>query len=175
MTSNPEPQPQQHAASATQLSARRPTVLFLCEHNAGRSQLAAGLTAHRGAGKVTVRSAGTAPDDKVSDIMLDSLAEVGIHWSNQVLTRVSDALVRQADLIGALKPGLGIDHPADVPYETWPLPDPANWDVDGIRPLRDHLDQRVRDLIERLTSDGAATTAQPDRTSDGTLPDGVSD
>jgi protein-tyrosine-phosphatase len=136
-----------------------PTVLFVCEHNAGRSQLAAGLAAHRADGTVNVLSAGTAPDDQVSDVMLASLAELGIDRSDQVPTLVTDELVRRADVIVALKPGLNIAHPAEVPYETWPLPDPADWDVDGIRPLRDHLDQRVQRLIGRLTADAPPSAA----------------
>ena len=127
-------------------------MLFVCEHNAGRSQLAAGLAAHHAAGRATVLSAGTAPDQKVSDVMLASLAELGIDRSDQVPTLITDELVQRADIIIALKPGLNIPHPAEVPYETWPLPDPANWDIDGIRPLRDHLEDRVRRLLARATT-----------------------
>ena len=139
---------------------RRPTVLFVCEHNAGRSQLAAGLAAHRAGGRVNVLSAGTAPDAKVSDVMLASLAELGIDRSDQVPTLVTDQLLDQADVIVALKPGLAIHPPAGTPYLTWPLPDPANWDLDGIRPLRDHIDGLVQELIDRLTNTSDGT---PDR------------
>jgi protein-tyrosine-phosphatase len=92
--------------------------LFVCEHNAGRSQLAAGLATHRAGGRVNVLPAGTTPDAKVS----------------------------------AVKPGLAINPPAGTPYLTWPLPDPANWDIDGIRPLRDQIDGLVQNLIDRLIS-----------------------
>ena len=102
-------------------------------------------------------SAGTAPDAKVSDVMLASLAELGIDRSDQVPTQVTQQLLDQADVIVALKPGLAINPPAGIPYLTWSLPDPANWDLDGIRPLRDHIDGLVQELIDRLTTnlDGA--------------------
>ncbi len=105
-------------------------------------------------------SAGTAPDAKVSDVMLASLAELGIDRSDQVPTLVTDQLLDQADVIVALKPGLAINPPAGIPYLTWPLPDPANWDLDGIRPLRDHIDGLVQELIDRLTTNIDGT---PDR------------
>ena len=148
----------------------RPTVLFVCEHNAGRSQLAAGLAVQRAEGRVNVLSAGTAPDEKVSDVMLASLAELGIDRSDQVPTQVTQQLVDQADVIVALKPDLPITPPAGAAYEIWPLPDPADWDLDGIRPLRDHLDGLVQQLIARIlhSGDTDGLTGDGPRTSDGT-------
>lgn len=125
-----------------------PTILFLCVHNAGRSQLAAGLAAAYAGGSVRVLSAGTEPDAQVSSTVLESLTELGIDRSHQVPTLVTADLVREADVVVALKPGL--DLPGDPELEVWPLPDPAGWDVDGIRTLRDHLDARVRELVDRL-------------------------
>jgi protein-tyrosine-phosphatase len=137
----------------------KPSVLFVCVHNAGRSQMAAGLAAHRAGGKVNVLSAGTAPDKKVGDVMLASLAEIGIDRSDQVPTLVTPQVLDQADVIVALKPGLAINPTAGVTYQTWPLPDPADWDIDGIRPLRDRIDGLVQELIDRLINDIQA----PDR------------
>jgi len=99
-----------------------------------------------------VLSAGTAPDTEVNDVMLASLAEIGIDRSDQVPTLVTHQLLDQADVIVALKPGLAINPPAGTPYLTWSLPDPGTWDLAGIRPLRDHIDGLVQELIDRLTN-----------------------
>ena len=128
----------------------KPTVLFVCVHNAGRSQLAAGLTALRGGDKVTVLSAGLEPDNHVSEVALASLAEAGIDRSDQTPTKLTDDLIAQADIVIALKPGLALPPHDGVRYETWPLPDPAEWDIDGIRPLRDYIDAQVQNLLAGL-------------------------
>ncbi len=129
-----------------------PTVLFVCVHNAGRSQLAAGLAAFHARGRVTVLSAGTEPEDKVSDVVLASLAELGIDRRDQSPTRVTDDLLARADVVVALKPGLNLRVHSGVRHELWALPDPAGWDVDGVRPLRDHLDSQVRRAIAGLVT-----------------------
>lgn len=123
------------------------TVLFVCVHNAGRSQLAAGLAAARAGKAVRVLSAGTDPDECVDATVLASLAELGIDRSDQVPQRVTPELLAQADVVVALKPDLGLAHPN---MQTWPLPDPAGWDLEGIRPLRDHIDARVQVLLADL-------------------------
>jgi arsenate reductase (thioredoxin) len=123
------------------------SVLFVCVHNAGRSQLAAGLAASLFEGRLRVTSAGTEPEDHVSEVVLASLAEVGIDWSGRTPTLLTRAAVESADVVVALKPGLDLPPVDGVRYETWPLPDPAGWDVDGIRPLRDHLQHRIAALV----------------------------
>lgn len=123
------------------------TILFVCVHNAGRSQLAAGLAAARAGAGITILSAGTEPDDAVSEKVLASLAELGIDRTDQVPQLLAAELAARADVIVALKPGL--DLPAHERVEVWPLPDPATWDIDGIRPLRDHIDTLVADLLDR--------------------------
>ncbi|KQR16242.1 low molecular weight phosphatase family protein [Cellulomonas sp. Leaf334] len=126
------------------------TILFVCVHNAGRSQLAAGLAAARAGSGVTVISAGTEPDAAVSEKVLASLAEIGIDRSSEVPQLLTEELASRADVIVALKPGL--DLPIHPRVEVWPLPDPAAWDVDGIRPLRDHIDGLVTELLDREKS-----------------------
>lgn len=121
------------------------TILFVCVHNAGRSQLAAGLAAARAGADVTISSAGTDPDTAVSETVLASLAELGIDRSAEVPQLLTKELAAQADILVALKPDL--DLPAHDRVELWPLPDPAAWDVDGIRPLRDHIDALVAELL----------------------------
>ena len=123
------------------------TILFVCVHNAGRSQLAAGLAAARAGVDVVIASAGTDPDDAVSATVLASLAELGIDRSAEVPRRLTPELAAEADVLVALKPGL--DLPAHDRVETWSLPDPAEWDVDGVRPLREHIDGLVADLLRR--------------------------
>lgn len=141
-------------------SASAPTVLFVCVHNAGRSQLAAGLAARRADGRVQVLSAGTDPDDHVDAVALASLAEVGIDRSDQTPTRLTAAMLAAADVVVALKPGLDLPRTPGVRHETWPLPEPAAWDVDGVRPLRDHLDRRVEELLTRLVAAPPPTLTQ---------------
>ena len=128
----------------------KPVVLFVCLHNAGRSQLAAGLAAHSAGSRVEVLSAGTEPDERVDPVALASLAELGIDRSDQTPTRLTDDLLDRADVVVTLKPGLDLPHRSGVRYENWPLPDPQGWDLDGIRPLRDHLDGRVHHLLGDL-------------------------
>lgn len=127
-------------------------VLFVCVHNAGRSQLAAGLAAHHAGDGVEVLSAGTDPDRQVDPVALASLAELGIDRSDQVPTRLTDDLLSRADVVVTLKPGLDLPTQPGVRYENWPLPDPQGWNLDGIRALRDHLDGRVQQLLAELTS-----------------------
>jgi arsenate reductase len=129
-------------------SGHVPTVLFVCEHNAGRSQLAAGLAASRAAGGVRVLSAGTNPDAGVDDVMLASLAEIGIDRSDQVPTQLTANLIERADVVVAVKPGLGIVVADGAQLQTWTLPEPERWDVEGLRPLRDFLDQKVQALLQ---------------------------
>ena len=149
-----------------------PTVLFVCVHNAGRSQLAAGLAAHQAGPGVRVLSAGTEPDAQVDPVALASLAELGIDRSDQVPTRLTDDLLARADIVVTLKPGLDLPHRRGVRYENWPLPDPKGWDLDGIRPLRDHLQDRVTRLLAELGGEQPSSTDRPTAppTSAGTGP-----
>jgi protein-tyrosine-phosphatase len=128
----------------------RPVVLFVCVHNAGRSQLAAGLAAHHAGAGIEVLSAGTEPDQQVDPVALASLAELGIDRSDQTPTPLTEDLLDRADVVVTLKPGLDLPHRSGVRYENWPLPDPQGWDLDGIRSLRDHLDGRVHQLLADL-------------------------
>ncbi len=123
-------------------------MLFVCAHNAGRSQFAAGLAAARAGGAVRVLSAGTNPGQRVDATVLASLAELGIDRSDQVPQPVTPELVAQADVVIALKPNLAL--PAHPHVETWPLPDPEGWDLLGVRPLRDHLERKIGELLTSL-------------------------
>lgn len=132
-------------------STRKPAVLFVCVHNAGRSQLAAGLAAAYAGDRVTVMSAGTDPDEAVSSTVLESLDEIGIDRHDQVPRLITPEIAARADIVVALKPGLAL--PGHPRVETWSLPDPTGWSLDGIRDLREHINQRVRALVDKLLGD----------------------
>ena len=137
-------------SSAQTEASRRPTVLFVCTHNAGRSQLAAGLAEYRAKDAVRVLSAGTEPDPVISPEVVASLAELGIDRSDRVPQPVTAEMVESADVVVSLRPGLPIPLAPGARHEVWPLPDPAGWTVDSIRPLRDHLQVRVDRLVSDL-------------------------
>lgn len=139
----------------------QPSVLFVCVHNAGRSQLAAGLASHHASGRVIVLSAGTEPEGEVSDVVLASLGELGIDRRDQRPSKLTEDLLRDADLVVALKPGLDLTRYPSVRHELWALPDPAGWDVDGIRPLRTYLDGEVRRVIGALVPEQPPGAAEP--------------
>jgi arsenate reductase len=129
----------------------RPRVLFVCTHNAGRSALASALAAHHAADRLDVDSAGTDPDPRPSAATIATLAELGIDAAAHRPSAVTADRIAAADVVVAMKPGLDLPHVDGVRYETWSLPDPAGWDADGIRPLREEIDRRVRTLITELT------------------------
>jgi len=129
--------------------SKRPSLLFICTHNAGRSALAAALARHQAHGRVEVRSAGVAPAEAPGEATIASLAELGIDDTAHVPTQISEELVRSATVVIAMKPGLDIPQVEGVIYQTWDLPNPQGWDVEAIRPLRDHISDRVADLLTR--------------------------
>jgi protein-tyrosine-phosphatase len=147
---------------------RRPRLLFVCAHNAGRSALAVALARHHAADRIDADSAGTTPDDGPSASTIATLAELGIDASAHRPSAVTADRVAAADLVVAMKPGLDLPHVDGVRYETWSLPDPADWDTEGIRPLRDEIDRRVRTLISELVPDAAHLDDRPDTVAERT-------
>jgi len=135
----------------------RPEVLFVCIHNAGRSQMAAALLAHHGGDRVVVRSAGTAPADTINPAVVEAMAELGIdlHANGAHPKRLDDAAVRASDVVITM--GCGDECPLypGKRYLDWALPDPAGQNVDAIRPIRDEIDRRVQALLAELTSRAA--------------------
>ncbi len=126
----------------------KPIVLFLCQHNAGRSQLGAALLDLRAGDRFDVRSAGVAPSEAINAAGAASLAELGIDTSHRVPRAVTVADLEQADIVVAMKPGLQLPSEPTGVYIVWQLPDPGDWDVDSIRPLRDEIDRRVQQLAD---------------------------
>ncbi len=138
-----------------------PEVLFVCVRNAGRSQLAAALLARAADGRVNVHSAGSSPGVEVHPNVLQALEEVGIDLFLGFPKPMSDEVVAAADVIVTMGCGDPCPIYGGKRYEDWNLPDPANETLETIRELRDDIDRRVRELLERIVSpkggeDGAA-------------------
>ncbi|MEJ2863749.1 arsenate reductase/protein-tyrosine-phosphatase family protein [Actinomycetospora flava] len=128
----------------------RPEVLFVCVHNAGRSQMAAALLDLHAAGAVRVRSAGSAPADEVNPAVRAAMDEVGIDLSQQVPTRLATDDVDAADVVVTMGCGDACPVFPGKRYLDWELPDPAGRGVDEVRPIRDEIDRRVRELLTEL-------------------------
>jgi protein-tyrosine-phosphatase len=129
-----------------------PEVLFVCVHNAGRSQMAAALVARHGEGRVRVRSAGTNPADEVDPAVVRVMAEVGIDLGEELPKLLTDDAVRAADAVITMGCGDACPVYPGKRYLDWELPDPAGKSVDEVRPIRDEIDRRVQDLLKELVS-----------------------
>ncbi|HXZ69883.1 MAG TPA: arsenate reductase ArsC [Streptosporangiaceae bacterium] len=127
-----------------------PEVLFVCVHNAGRSQMAAALLDHYAAGRVRVRSAGSTPADEINPAVVAAMREVGIDLSAAVPTRLTDEAVREADAVITMGCGDACPVYPGKRYLDWDLPDPAGKTLDEVRPIRDEVDRRVRALVKEL-------------------------
>jgi protein-tyrosine-phosphatase len=128
-----------------------PEVLFVCVHNAGRSQMAAALLAHHAQGRVAVRSAGSAPADEINPAVRSVMAELGIDLSREVPKRLTTDAVEASDVVITM--GCGDTCPvfAGKRYLDWQVPDPAGLSVEEVRPIRDEIDGRVRELLAELS------------------------
>lgn len=128
-----------------------PQVLFVCVHNAGRSQMAAALLAHYAGGRVQVRSAGSAPADQINPAVLAAMAEVGLDLSPELPKLLTDDAVQTVDVVITMGCGDACPVYPGKRYLDWNLPDPAGKTLAEIRPIRDEIDHRVRVLLEELT------------------------
>ncbi len=130
----------------------RPGVLFVCVHNAGRSQMAAALLAHHAGDRIVVRSAGTAPAEQLNPTVIEAMAEVGIDLAAAGARprELNDDAVRASDVVITM--GCGDTCPVypGVRYLDWELDDPAGLGLDDVRPIRDDIDRRVRVLLTEL-------------------------
>jgi len=126
-------------------------VLFVCVHNAGRSQMAAALLEHHGQGRVVVRSAGSAPADEVNPVVVEALREVGVELARDTKPKLLDeAAVRASDVVVTMGCGDACPVYPGKRYEDWELEDPAGEDLDTVRRIRDEIDARVRALLADL-------------------------
>ena len=127
-----------------------PSVLFVCVHNAGRSQMAAGLLSYHGAGRVAVRSAGSAPGERVNPSAVAVMQELGIDISGEQPRRLSDGTVRESDVVITMGCGDACPVYPGKRYLDWDVPDPAGLPPEQVRPIRDEIDQRVLRLLAEL-------------------------
>ena len=131
-------------------SDTRPSVLFVCIHNAGRSQMAAGLLTHLAGDRVRVRSAGSEPADRLNPAVVTAMAEVGIDIAAEQPKLLTTDAVRVADVVITMGCGDACPIFPGKRYESWELDDPQGEDLDTVRRIRDDLERRVRLLIESL-------------------------
>ena len=130
-----------------------PEVLFVCVHNAGRSQMAAAFLTRDAAGRVAVRSAGTAPADEINPVVVEAMSEVGIDLlaSGATPKSLTDAAVRASDLVITMGCGDECPYFPGVRYVDWDLDDPAGRPIEDVRRIRDEIEQRVHALLHDVS------------------------
>ena len=128
-----------------------PEVLFVCVHNAGRSQMAAGLLNHLAQGRVQVRSAGSEPTTQLNPTVVEAMREIGIDVSQEFPKPLTGAMVRAADVVITMGCGDACPIYPGKRYEDWELEDPAGKDLEMVRRIRDEIDRRVTALIAQLS------------------------
>ncbi|MBB2915396.1 protein-tyrosine-phosphatase [Streptosporangium becharense] len=133
------------------MSTAVPSVLFVCVHNAGRSQMAAAFLTHLTQGRVQVRSAGSAPADAVNPAVVEAMHEAGIDISAEIPKMLTTDAVRSSDVVITMGCGDACPIFPGKRYEDWQLDDPAGQGIDAVRPIRDEIETRVRALIAEIT------------------------
>ena len=128
-----------------------PEVLFVCTHNAGRSQMAAALLAREAAGRIRVTSAGSQPASQLNPAVVEAMAEIGLDISGEYPKPLTGDKVRAADVVITMGCGDACPVYPGKRYEVWDLPDPAGLDLAAVRPIRDAIRDRVRALVSELT------------------------
>jgi arsenate reductase (thioredoxin) len=131
-----------------------PEVLFVCVHNSGRSQMAAGLVKLRSEGRIHVRSAGSDPGERINPAVIEVMTELGVDMSEEFPKPLTDEVVRAADVVITMGCGDACPIYPGKKYEDWKLDDPAGQDAATVRVIRDQLDTRVRALVEDLLQSG---------------------
>lgn len=149
-TPPPEPRSAATAAPAGASMPSVPSVLFVCVHNAGRSQMAAAYLARLGGDRVEVHSAGSAPADTVNPAVAEAMAEVGIDISAETPKILTTEAVRTSDVVITMGCGDACPYFPGKRYLDWRLDDPAGQGVAAVRPIRDAIESRVRGLLAEL-------------------------
>ncbi len=132
------------------MPGERPEVLFVCVHNAGRSQMAAGLVKLRSEGRIHVRSAGSDPAEMINPAVVEAMDEVGVDMSEEFPKPLTEEDVRAADVVITMGCGDACPVYPGKRYEDWALDDPAGQDLETVRRIRDEIDRRVETLIAEL-------------------------
>jgi arsenate reductase len=141
------------AQAEEKITKDAPEVLFVCVHNAGRSQMAAGLLSKAAQGKVHVRTAGSDPADEINPAVVQAMDEVGVDLSQEFPKPLTDEFVRAADVVITMGCGDACPIYPGKRYEDWELEDPAGKDVETVRRIRDVIDTRVRKLLSEVVDD----------------------
>jgi arsenate reductase len=136
--------------TSIQPNQSKPSVLFVCVHNAGRSQMAAGFMSHLGQGRVEVLSAGSAPKDSINPIAVAAMAEIGIDISNNSPKVLTNDAVEQSDAVITMGCGDVCPFYPGKRYEDWVLDDPAGQGIESVRVIRDEIKVRVETLLAEL-------------------------
>ena len=136
--------------TSTQPHQSKPRVLFVCVHNAGRSQMAAGFMSHLGQGRVEVLSAGSAPKDSINPVAVEAMAEIGIDISNNSPKVLTNDAVEQSDAVITMGCGDVCPFYPGKRYEDWVLDDPAGQGIESVRVIRDEIKVRVETLLAEL-------------------------
>jgi arsenate reductase (thioredoxin) len=138
------------AQAEGKITKEQPEVLFVCVHNAGRSQMAAGLVKLRSQGRIHVRSAGSTPAGEVNPAAVEALEELGVDMSEEFPKPLTDEVVRAADVVITMGCGDACPIYPGKRYEDWELDDPEGQDLEAVRRIRDDIDQRVQKLVGEL-------------------------
>jgi arsenate reductase len=128
-----------------------PDVLFVCVHNAGRSQMAAGLLQRKAGDRVSVVSAGSEPADQLNPAVVEAMEEVGVDISGERPKKLEDGMVRESDVVITMGCGDACPIYPGKRYEDWELEDPAGKDLDTVRGIRDEIDARIDALLAELS------------------------
>lgn len=129
------------------MSNNTPTVLFICQHNAGRSQLGAALLEHLAGDRFTATSAGLAPADEVNPAVAATVAELGMDITSRVPRAVTVADLNEADVVVLMKPGLALPSTPRGEVLEWSFPNPEAWDADAVRPLREAVSDKIASTL----------------------------
>jgi len=141
------------------LAKEQPEVLFVCVHNAGRSQMAAGLVKLRSQGRIHVRSAGSTPAAEVNPAAIEAMEELGVDMSEEFPKPLTDEVVRAADVVITMGCGDACPIYPGKRYEDWELDDPEGKDLESVRRIRDEIDRRVQNLIGELIPESSHPAA----------------
>ena len=128
----------------------KPTVLFVCVHNAGRSQMAAGFLQHLAGGRVDVLSAGSQPAGSINPVAVEAMAEAGVDITSSQPKVLTDDAVRESDVVITMGCGDACPFYPGKRYEDWQLDDPAGQGIEAVRPIRDEIRRRVAGLLTDL-------------------------
>lgn len=132
------------------MSDKKPSVLFVCVHNAGRSQMAAGYMQHLGAGRIDVLSAGSAPKDSINPVAIEAMAEEGIDIAHNQPKVLTSEAVQASDVVITMGCGDACPFYPGKRYEDWVLEDPAGQGIESVRVIRDEIKARVEQLLAEI-------------------------